>query len=910
MNAGPTEKVPTEQSARSRMNIPEWLCLGHWLPWLVLVMGLMVTFLLWRHEQQIAAEELKAHFEFRVRRATTLIKQRMIAYEQVMHGVQGLFAASGVVGRTQFREYVAALQLGTNYPGIQGVSFALNVPLAQKAAHIAAIRAEGFPDYRIMPEGQRENYMPVIYLEPFSGSNSRVFGYDTYTEPVRRAALDRARETGKASLSGKIRLVQETGERAQAGVLMYLPVYKNGIPHNTPASRRANLFGMVAASFRMDDLMASLHGGRDNELDIEIYDGTEVSGSTLLHDYDGIRFAGTLNAPLQSLTNLEISDHTWLMAIRPLAGFETRLASNKPQIIAIAGTLLTLLMTLLTCQLASSRARAMEAAREMNRELIESEKRYRTVADFASNWEYWRAPDGSFRYVSPSCVQICGYSREDFYRDPLLMMKIIHPVDVPLFNTHIHTNSKSGSPRSIEFRIITRDGQQRWIAHVCRPVFDDDGTPLGQRASNRDITEQRQTEEELRLSEERYRRLYNDTPVMLHSIDHDGRLVSVSNYWLETLGYERNEVLGRISTEFHTAASRSYATGVVLPEFFRTGSCKEVPYQIVKKNGEILDVHLSAIAERDSEEKIVRSLAVMVDVTEQKQAEAALHEQATLLKAEVAERRRAQEALTVKQLQLEELNRSLESRITESVAELRKNDQIMILKCRQAAMGEMIHNISHQWRQPLNTLGMVIQNMCYEFDAGQITPEKMACYTEQVMELICFMSQTIDDFTRFFREDHETVCFSVKESIRRATSLVSATLKDHGIALIVEQDEEVQINGQPNEYAQVLLNLLSNAKDVLLERAVTLPVITIKVFRQSERAVVTIGDNAGGIPDDIIDRVFDHSFTTKAEGKGSGIGLYMSRTIIEKHMGGRLTVSNVGGGAEFRVEVEAAQPGS
>ena len=135
-----------------------------------------------------------------------------------------------------------------------------------------------------------------------------------------------------------------------------------------------------------------------------------------------------------------------------------------------------------------------------------------------------------------------------------------------------------------------------------------------------------ETNAELRHSEERYRGLYNETPVMLHSIDHEGRLVSVSNYWLETLGYQRSEVLGRLSAEFLTEASRRYATEVVLPEFFRTGSCKEVPYQVVKKSGEVLDVLLSAIVERDSAQRVVRTLAVMVDVTERKRAEEALQE--------------------------------------------------------------------------------------------------------------------------------------------------------------------------------------------------------------------------------------------------------------------------------------------
>jgi PAS domain S-box-containing protein len=139
-----------------------------------------------------------------------------------------------------------------------------------------------------------------------------------------------------------------------------------------------------------------------------------------------------------------------------------------------------------------------------------------------------------------------------------------------------------------------------------------------------DVTERRKAEAELRRSEERYHSLYIDTPGMLHSIDHDGCLVSVSNYWLETLGYERSEVLGRVILEFLTAESRSYATKIVLPEFFRTGFCTEVPYQFVKKNGQILDVRLSAIAERDSEGNIIRSLAVMIDVTESKRTLEAL----------------------------------------------------------------------------------------------------------------------------------------------------------------------------------------------------------------------------------------------------------------------------------------------
>ena len=250
-----------------------------------------------------------------------------------------------------------------------------------------------------------------------------------------------------------------------------------------------------------------------------------------------------------------------------------------------------------------------------------------------------------------------------------------------------------------------------------------------------------------------------------------------------------------------------------------------------------------------------------------------------------------------------ELNRTLEVRIVQAVDDLRRKDQMLILQDRLAVMGEMINNIAHQWRQPLNTLGLIIQQLPLFYKSGEISEEMLKDYVGNSMELIQHMSQTIEDFTNFFRSDKEKVAFSVNQVIARTLSLIEKSFKDQKIGITLQPEVDPMANGYPNEYAQVLLNILMNARDELVGHNVDDALISIHAFAEGGRSVVTITDNAGGIADEIIDRLFDPYFTTKGPDKGAGIGLFMSQTIIEKNMGGRLTVRNTGSGAEFRIEV-------
>jgi len=281
-----------------------------------------------------------------------------------------------------------------------------------------------------------------------------------------------------------------------------------------------------------------------------------------------------------------------------------------------------------------------------------------------------------------------------------------------------------------------------------------------------------------------------------------------------------------------------------------------------------------------------------------------------LLEKEVVKRQIAQEALSDKQQQLEELNsllrginNELEERIALAVSELRQKDRILIQQQRQAAMGEMINNIAHQWRQPLNNIGLIIQNMMQSREYGELTYDQMRADVGKAMETIRFMSQTIDDFRNYFQPDKEKRRFSVRTAVTKTIAVIEGSIGKTRISIEADAGDDPSIYGYSNEYSQVLLNILINARDALAERKIHNPEITITIRSENGKTVVTIGDNAGGIPDNIIDRIFDPYFSTKSPEKGTGVGLFMSKNIIEGNMNGRLTAYNSGEGAEFRIEV-------
>jgi signal transduction histidine kinase len=340
---------------------------------------------------------------------------------------------------------------------------------------------------------------------------------------------------------------------------------------------------------------------------------------------------------------------------------------------------------------------------------------------------------------------------------------------------------------------------------------------------------------------------------------------------------------------------------LMLPLEFITSHVKYLPEKPQQEHHIVID-------SLDEIGILAAAFNTMIDTLDSQQE--LLHENAILLEEEIAERQMAQEALVVEQQELEkmnsmlyEFNNDLDERITQKVSELRQKDQILIRQNRQAAMGDMINNIAHQWRQPLNSIGLIVQSMMYSYEGGGLTEETMKADIDKTMETIKFMSQTIDDFRNYFKPDKEKTQFNVKMVINRSISIVAGSIGN--VKITIESDEAVDpvIYGYPNEYSQVVLNILINARDALSELKISNPEIKIVIRMEKGKSVVTISDNAGGIPEDIIDKIFDPYFSTKGPDTGTGVGLFMSKNIIEENMSGRLTVCNSGEGAEFRIEI-------
>ena len=333
-----------------------------WLAWAVLCVSAGLFLGLWHVLSIDYAQRANARFELRAKVLHAELSERMQDYLRVLDGGVGLFGASEQVSRGEWHDYIRALRLEKTRPGILGIGFALMVDPAERARHEAQVRAEGFPDYSIHPPGNRPVFSSIIYLEPFSAANRRAFGYDMFSEPIRRAAMERARDTGEPAMSGKVILVQEGKGADQPGFLIYQPIYRNGAPVDSIEARRGALLGFVYSPFRAQDVIGHIFKSSVADLELEVFDGPGRPESLLYTSEPAPREA----RHVQEMGTV-IAGHSWLLRIRSSAEFEDLSHDAPPPLMLLGGMTFSLMLFALIHMQGLHARRMEETARALER---------------------------------------------------------------------------------------------------------------------------------------------------------------------------------------------------------------------------------------------------------------------------------------------------------------------------------------------------------------------------------------------------------------------------------------------------------------------------------------------------------------------------------------------------------------
>jgi diguanylate cyclase (GGDEF)-like protein/PAS domain S-box-containing protein len=466
--------------------------------WCVLAIALCCTLFAWQLSHERSQATAQQRISIRTEQVQNAILTRMLSYEGILSGGVGLFEALGNVDRRQWREYVDSLPLETHFPGILGMGYTQRVKAAGLEAHQRQIRAEGFSEYVVTPVGRRDEYHAIVMLEPFSGRNLRAFGYDMFSEPTRRAAMSRARDTGMPALSGKVTLVQESAYDRQAGALLYVPVYRPGMPKGTVAQRREALQGFVFAPFRMNDLMRGIMGNLFPDLRLEIFEGTIFDAEALLYASDTLDASPAIaenERPRFSQTlPFTFNNTTWTLRVESRPSFEAPGESRRQGGILLGGLIISLLLFGITWSVASIQVRAKSLALRMTQALRGSERRFRAIHDHAAFGIVQTTPEGTIVHTNPAFERMIGYSEAELLGAHWSLFTV---ADDHAENQRLRRELIRGERDAyhMEKRYICKDGRSVWANLAVTGVRGEDGTLQFMVALIEDISARKQHEE-------------------------------------------------------------------------------------------------------------------------------------------------------------------------------------------------------------------------------------------------------------------------------------------------------------------------------------------------------------------------------------------------------------------------------
>ncbi|MBN2107076.1 MAG: CHASE domain-containing protein, partial [Deltaproteobacteria bacterium] len=524
-------------------------------PWLVLTCGLIFSFLLWHAEERLATLQAEARFQRITGRMEFAIKNRLQKYALMLEGYVALFNASLTVERQEWKAYFLSINPCTYYSGIQAIGFCQQVPAAEKKIHMRELRAEGFPDYTIRPEGERPEYFPIIYLEPFSGKNLRAFGYDASFEPVRAAALKQACNRGETIISRKLKLVEDPEDETQNGFVMFLPVYKKNQPLATLQDRRAALQGLVFGSFMMNDFMQGIFDIEQEIISFTVYDGPDTDAEVYHSAARLKKHPGDFKPLFQKQATLMLYGREWTLHFQSLPAFETYLDRTRLYIFLGISLFTTVLLFAITFFIVS-RGKKLTAEilrrEQYEEDLRRSKERYQLLFDGMTQGAFIQAADGRLIEINPAGLRIFGVSRDEFLsrdsycpewrvirEDGSPVQPEEHPSMVALLTGQPVLDSVYGlfNPHINGYVWLIANATPRFLPSESKPfqVF----------VTLHDITERRHAQEALKKSEYLQKAILDNIPDIAWLKDPAGKYIAVNDAYEKAAGRLREEILGK-----------------------------------------------------------------------------------------------------------------------------------------------------------------------------------------------------------------------------------------------------------------------------------------------------------------------------------------------------------------------------
>jgi PAS domain S-box-containing protein len=906
-------------------------------PWLrygtrvVLVAGFMITvagtWFMQSNVKSIAEQE----FLSESLQCRNIIAYRLGDHARVLLGGAALFQASDVVTREEWRVFTQHQNLEKQLPGSQGMGFALWIPPAELARHIQEIRSEGYPDYAIKPEGEREFYSSIIYLQPFTGRNLRAFGYDMFSESVRRAAMEKSRDTNAAALSGKVVLVQETDQDVQAGTLMYVPVYRKGLPIDSVEERRAAIYGWVYSPYRMNDLLRGIltdHPlGQRDKLCLEVYDGTSLESKNRLYG-TAVNQRDTLgyDTRLTRRIPVDFNGQVWTLNFTRIDDGVFTVAYIRVWLTLAGGMIITMLVAAMIHLLLRTNKEAQRIAHELTadlhtqEELLRSTTQRLTLAVRAGGVGIWDYDVVQNLLVwDEQMYRLYGITRDQFGGAYEAWQSGLHPEDRQRGDAEIQLALKGHRDFDVEFRVLWPNGTIRHIRGFAAVERDAEGRPLRMVGTNWDITDRKLAEEELaklsviqgelmRLATEFVNvPLRKQDAAIDQSLQTIGKLIHADRAYLFSYDFEKGLM--------HN--THEWCDSGITPEIC---NLQDVPISLfpdwveAHQAGEW--VHISSVASLPSGSALKQVLEPQ-----------GIHSLITLplmqgksclgfvgFDAAREERIWQEEEVALLRV-LAELYAHFEARRTDERAAHELQQQL--IQARDAAQAGalakslFLANMSHEIRTPLNVILGYAQIMERECRACPTT-QRLSAITRSGEHLL----ELLNDLLEWVRgEDHEIILSPAAFDFYQILDDVRLIFANHPQArnlsfeLSHAPDVPQFIIADSGKVRQILVNLLSNAVKFTSEGTVRL-LVSLLSADKADRVMIAVDveDTGYGIAAHELESIFDifgQAERGRMSGKGTGLGLPLSRRYAQA-LGGDVTVSSrVGEGSCFRFTFQA-----